>query len=90
MGQCLLALKDMGDRNHGAVVYGFITTGLTWRMLRYDPDKQQFLMTNIVFTVFEKMAREKDKWMSSYSEIVDCIYAALSDGGNIPGSAIQE
>jgi len=26
MCQCLLAMKDMGDQNHGDVVYGFITT----------------------------------------------------------------
>ena len=27
MGQCLLAMKDIGDRNHGGVVYGFVSTG---------------------------------------------------------------
>ena len=26
-GQCLLELQDMGDTNHGGVVYGFVTTG---------------------------------------------------------------
>ena len=41
--QCLLSLKDARDQNSGGVVYGFITTGESWRMLRYDGT---FQMTN--------------------------------------------
>ena len=35
MGHCLLAMKDMRGSNHshGGVVYGFVTTGDSWRML---------------------------------------------------------
>ena len=33
MGQCVLALKDMRDRNGRGIVYGFITTRGGWRML---------------------------------------------------------
>lgn len=25
MGQCLLAVKEMGDNNQGGIVYGFVT-----------------------------------------------------------------
>ena len=32
MKQCLLSLKDMGDNNGGGEVYGFVTTGESWRM----------------------------------------------------------
>ncbi|KAF8538493.1 hypothetical protein BDD12DRAFT_152826 [Trichophaea hybrida] len=36
MKQCLLTMKDMRDNNGGGRVYGFVTTGESWRMLRYD------------------------------------------------------
>jgi hypothetical protein len=35
--QCLLAVRDMRDTNAGGNVYGFVTTGKAWRMLKYDP-----------------------------------------------------
>lgn len=34
--QCFLSLKDMRDNNGGGSVYGFITTGDSWRMVSYD------------------------------------------------------
>lgn len=80
MNQCLLALKNMGDCNREGVVYGFITTGLVWRMLRYDPSRGQFLITDRFKVAFDTMARHKEDWMSSCSVIVNCIYAALSSG----------
>ncbi|KAF8538993.1 hypothetical protein BDD12DRAFT_883625 [Trichophaea hybrida] len=36
MKQCLLSMKDMRDVNDGGEVYGFVRTGETWRMLKYD------------------------------------------------------
>ena len=36
MKQCLLATKDGWDNNGGGVIYGFVTTGDHWRMIRYD------------------------------------------------------
>ena len=78
MSQCLLAMKDMGDQNHGDVVYGFITTGDSWRMLRYDSDRS-FLVTNKIETVFDTMGRDEEKWMREFSVIVDCVYAALGE-----------
>lgn len=36
MKQCLLAMKDIQDNNGGGDVYGFITTGDSWQILRYD------------------------------------------------------
>jgi len=35
MRQCLLVLKDIGDSNREGIVYGFITTEGSWRMLSY-------------------------------------------------------
>ena len=29
-------MEDLGGSNHGGIVYGFITTGHTWRVLSYD------------------------------------------------------
>lgn len=81
MGQCLLALKDMGDRNHGGVVYGFVTTGDSWRMLRHDVSDGSFLVTDKIAAAFDTMGRYEKKWMEDYSVIVDCVYAALGDDG---------
>jgi len=33
MKQCLLAIKDMGNKNGGGAVYGFVTTGELWKMI---------------------------------------------------------
>lgn len=69
----------MGDSNHGGMVYGFVTTGDSWRMLRCDGS---FLITEKIEVVFDTMRREegKQRWMRDFSIIVDCEYAALSDG----------
>ncbi|KAF8423502.1 hypothetical protein BGX38DRAFT_1265941 [Terfezia claveryi] len=82
MGQCLLALKDMGDSIHGGIVYGFVTTGGSWRMLSYDG--RTFKVTDKIEVVFDIMARNdqtKEKWMKEFSVLVDCVYAALSSVG---------
>lgn len=78
MKQCLLAMKDAKDNNGGGEVYGFVTTGDTWRMLKYD---REFQMTNKIDVLFDTMSEEKDRWMKDYSILVDCIYAALINGG---------
>ena len=49
--QCVLSMKDMGDSNHGGVVYGFATTGVSWRMLSYDG--ASFQVSEKVEAVFE-------------------------------------
>ncbi|KAF8465986.1 hypothetical protein BDZ91DRAFT_726081 [Kalaharituber pfeilii] len=79
MGQCLLAMKDSWDSNHEGILYGFVTTGESWRMLRYNG--ASFLITDKMDAVFDTMGRRKERWMESYSHLVDCIYAALCDGG---------
>ncbi|RPB28511.1 hypothetical protein L211DRAFT_777730 [Terfezia boudieri ATCC MYA-4762] len=81
MGQCLLAMKYMGDSNHRGIVYGFVTTGDSWRMLRYDASDGSFLVTDMITAVFDTMGRHEEKWMRECSVIVDCVYAALGDGG---------
>ncbi|KAF8532805.1 hypothetical protein BDD12DRAFT_809643 [Trichophaea hybrida] len=79
MKQCLLAMKDMRDNNGGVdEVYGFVTTGESWRMISYDGT---FQVTNKIDLVFNTMGDEKDKWMKDYSVLVDCIHAVLSKGG---------
>ena len=34
--QCMLAMNDMWDHNNSGEVYGFVTTGEWWRMIKYD------------------------------------------------------
>ncbi|KAI5839543.1 hypothetical protein DFP73DRAFT_561266 [Morchella snyderi] len=77
MKQCLLAMKDARD-NGGGEVYGFVTTGDTWRMLKYDG---KFQMTNKMEVLFDTMDEDKEKWMKDYSILVDCMYTALNNGG---------
>jgi len=77
MKQCLLAMKDVRDNNGGGRVYGFVTTGESWRMLGYDGTS--FALTEKIEVLFEGMYRDKERWMSDYSVIVDCMNVALSD-----------
>ena len=80
MKQCLLAMEDMRGNNGGVgEIYGFVTTGETWRMIRYDGTS--FKMTRKIEVVFEGMDQEKELWMKHYSVLVDCMYAALSYEG---------
>jgi len=80
MKQCLLSMKDMGDSNHGGgIVYGFVTTGESWRMLSYDG--ASFQVTEKMDAVFETMGKFKERWFRDYSLVVNCIDMALSNGG---------
>jgi len=63
--QCLLAIMDMGEINHGGVVYEFITTGYHWQMIRYDG--KHFTQTNIFDLLFHTMRHEEEKWLQDYS-----------------------
>ncbi|KAL0633576.1 hypothetical protein Q9L58_007536 [Maublancomyces gigas] len=76
--QCFLLLKDMRDNNGGGSVYGFITTGDSWRIVSYDGT---FQMSEKMEILFDTMDDDKERWMKDYSILVDCIYAALSHGG---------
>lgn len=76
--QCLLSLKDARDQNGGGAVYGFITTGEFWAMIRYDGT---FQMTNKMQVLFLSMKVEKVRWMKEGAVLVDCMYSALSNGG---------
>lgn len=81
MKQCLLAMKDTRDINGGGEVYGFITTGEAWRMLRYDGTS--FELTEKTDVMFDTMDRNKERWVKGYSELVDCMFVALSNGGTV-------
>lgn len=78
MKQCLLVMKDMRKNNGGGEVYGFVTTGESWRMISYDGT---FQMTNKMDAIFDTIDEEKELWMKGDSILVDCMYAALSNGG---------
>jgi hypothetical protein len=49
-------MKDMRDVNDGGEVYGFVTTGETWRMLKYDG--KSFTLITVAFA---SMEREMDE-----------------------------
>lgn len=76
--QCLLALKDMGDRNR-SVVYGFVTVGDVWQMIRYQNSK--FTQTEAFHAAFRTMKVEKAKWMRESSVVIDLIHMALKSVG---------
>ena len=48
-------------------------------MLSYDG--VSFQLTDKMDVIFGAIAKEKEKWMKSYSALVDCMYAALSNRG---------
>lgn len=88
--QCLLAMRDCWDNNDGmkegnnddaGVLYGFVTTGEDWAMIRYDGST--FEMTNQFTVMFETMGEEKERWLEGYYIVVDCMCCALSDGGMV-------
>ena len=71
-------MKDMRDNNGGGTVYGFITTGDTWRMASYDG---AFQITEKMEILFDTMGEGKERWMKDYSVLVDCMNVALTNGG---------
>ena len=78
--QCMLALRDMADNNRdGQVVYGFITTGDFWQVIRYQ--HEIFTQTDPIQVVFRTMERNKAKWLKESSIIVDFLHAALRSEG---------
>lgn len=79
MKQCLLAMRDAWDNNGAGVMYGFVTTGESWRMLRYDG--KSFEKTERMDVLFETMGENQQRWMKDYSLLVDCMNVALSNGG---------
>ncbi|KAG0131727.1 hypothetical protein HOY82DRAFT_559295 [Tuber indicum] len=86
--QCLLALKDMGESNGGGILYGFVTTGEQWQMIRYDCGV--FTQTSRFQVLFDRMEHEKEKWMREASIIVDCFHAAFRSGGSLAPSPLPE
>jgi len=84
--QCLLAMKDMGDKNSGYMVYGFVTTGESWQMVKYDG--ASFQMSRKIDVLFNGMDEEKELWMKNYSVLVDCLYVALSCGGIVKKNVV--
>ncbi|KAA8892730.1 hypothetical protein FN846DRAFT_924087 [Sphaerosporella brunnea] len=84
MKQCLLSLKDARDNNGGGAVYGFVTTGENWRMIRYDGTS--FRKTRNIMAVFDGMNEDKELWMKDCSVLVDCLFAAMSNGGMTAGN----
>ncbi|KAI5839536.1 hypothetical protein DFP73DRAFT_561246, partial [Morchella snyderi] len=79
MKQCLLSMKDARDNNGGGEVYGFVTTGESWQMLKYDG--ASFQITRKIDVLFQGMDQERELWMKDYSVLVGCMYAALNNGG---------
>ncbi|RPA93678.1 hypothetical protein L873DRAFT_1815520, partial [Choiromyces venosus 120613-1] len=82
MKQCLLSMKDMRDNNGTGVVYGFVTTGDTWQMLRNDGTS--FQLSEKMHVLFYNMGEDRETWMKDYSVLVDCMFCVLSNGGTLP------
>ena len=77
----MLAMKDMRKKKDGGKVYGFITTGGTWRMPEYDG--ATFRKTEMIILVFDAMDRQLDMWMERSSILVECINVALKNAGAV-------
>ncbi|KAI5810207.1 hypothetical protein DFH27DRAFT_538553 [Peziza echinospora] len=81
MKQILLSMKDAWDNNMRGDVYGLVTTGVHWRMVKYDG--KLFVKTTILEVVFDTMAENQERWMKNCSAVVDCMLFALANGGGI-------
>lgn len=57
MKQCFLTMKDARDSN-GGNVYGFVTIGETWRVLKYDG---MFQMSEKMDILFDTMDNGKER-----------------------------
>jgi len=78
--QCLLSLKDIGDKNGGGIVYGFVTTGEQWQVIMYDGIT--FTQSDRFLVMSAGMKDDEDLWIKKGGGIiVDCIHMALRGGG---------
>ena len=81
MRECLLTMSDMWNNHGKGEIYGFVTTGDVWGMVRYDGST--FQMSNLFTVLFYTMGKEKERWMKESSIVVDCITAALHRGRTV-------
>jgi len=85
MKQCLLAMKDTSDSNGGSNLCGFVTTGDSWRMIKCN---DSFQVADKFEILFGGIDEDKETWMKDCSVLVDCIYNALSNGGDGCGERV--
>lgn len=78
MQRCLLSMKDIRDKNGAGEVYGFITTGESWRMFKYDGI--YWKGTRKMDVVFEGMENDKNLWLKENSTLVEGMIMVLSEG----------
>lgn len=48
--QCLLLMKDMQSNNGGGIVFGFVTSGQQWQLIRFDDEN--YTQTNTFDVLF--------------------------------------
>jgi len=73
--QLMLAMKDARDQ--GGIIYGFVTTGGQWRMVKYDG--KSFSQTEIMMLVFDTMSEDKERWLNDCTAVIDCLNLALGN-----------
>lgn len=88
MKQCLLAMKDAWDNNGEGVLYGFVTTGESWRMIRYDGIS--FEKSEKMDVFFETMGENQQRWIKDYSVLVDCMNLALGTSGIVKSNLVVD
>jgi hypothetical protein len=75
--QCLLSLKDMYDINDDKKnVYGFVTTGVDWKLIKYDGS---FNISDKMTLLFSGMSERKEEWLRKYSQVIDVVYRTVVD-----------
>lgn len=74
--QCALVIRDAYAQNNDNVpIYGFMTTGVQWKLIKYDGT--QFQLSEDFSAAFPLMKDERERWMRECSKIVDVIYSTL-------------
>ena len=74
--QCVLSMKNARDLNGKGDVFGFVTNGPVWRMLKNGG--KTFTISRQFMFIFEGMTEQKEKWMENNSELVRCLWMALT------------
>jgi hypothetical protein len=74
--QLLLSLKSMWEINNDhKLVYGFVTTGIDWKLVTYDG--QTWKLSERSTVLIPNMRKKEDQWLKNNTQILDVIYSIL-------------
>lgn len=77
--QCLLSLKDAYENNNdNKCVYGFVTTGIDWQLIKYNGNND-IKISNKITLLFAGLQFKKELWIKNNSYLIDIIYQIIKN-----------